>query len=150
MFEPEPRISYVFARLERAIRHEIHQRLRPHGLTTLQYTTLSVLGRREGLTNAQLARRSYMTAQSMNEVIDALERKGLIVRRPHPNNKRVYPATLTGKGRTVLRKCEKVVDELEAEMLADFTPVQAEALRASAITAVRALHAGFPADHQVA
>ena len=58
---PEPRISYVVARLECAVRQAIAERVRPHALTTLQYTTLSVLGRRGQLSNAQLARRSYMT-----------------------------------------------------------------------------------------
>ena len=42
----EPRISYVIARLERAVRAGINERVGPHGLTTLQYTTLSVLGSR--------------------------------------------------------------------------------------------------------
>ena len=70
------RISYVIARLERAVRAAINERVSPYGLTTLQYTTLSVLGRRGGLSNAQLARRSYMTPQSMSEVIEALETQG--------------------------------------------------------------------------
>jgi hypothetical protein len=51
----EPRISYVVARLERAIRAAVQERVRPYGLTTLQYTTLSVLGARgQPLSNAQL------------------------------------------------------------------------------------------------
>ena len=55
----EPRISYIVARLERAVRNEIAERARPYGLTTLQYTTLSVLKRHGApLSNAQLARRS--------------------------------------------------------------------------------------------
>ena len=58
----EPRISYIVARLERAVRAAVNERVRPHGLTTLQYTTLSVLGARgQPLSNAQLARRAYMT-----------------------------------------------------------------------------------------
>ena len=74
--EPTPRISYVIARLERAIRQLINERVKPYGLTTLQYTTLSVLGQRGELSNAQLARRSYMTPQAMSEVIEALEARG--------------------------------------------------------------------------
>ena len=50
--------------------------MREYGLTTLQYTTLSVLGAAGELSNAQLARRSYMTPQSMSEVIEALEGPG--------------------------------------------------------------------------
>jgi DNA-binding MarR family transcriptional regulator len=144
MAELEPRISYAVARLERAIRQGINQRVKPYGLTTLQYTTLSVLGRRDGLSNAQLARRAYMTPQSMNEVIDALERKGLIVRNPHPNHRRVYPASLTAKGREVLGECDRAVDELESQMLSDLTARQADALRVGVMSAVRSLGAGFP------
>ena len=73
----EPRLSYVVARLERAMRRAINERVQPYDLTTLQYTTMSVLGRRGALSNAQLARRSYMSPQAMSEVIEALEKRGL-------------------------------------------------------------------------
>ena len=140
----EPRVGYVVARLERAIRRAIHDRVKPYGLTTLQYTTLSVLGRRGELSNAQLARRAFMTPQSMSEVLEALERKGLIERNPHPNHRRVFPAALTEHGRSVLATCDAEVDVLEQEMLADLTPHQKKSLLNGLISAVRSLHAGFP------
>ena len=142
--QPEPRVSYVVARLERALRVEINERVKPHGLTTLQYTTLSILGRRGELSNAQLARRAYMTPQSMSEVLDALEKKGLVSRTPHPNHRRVFPAALTRKGTKALEACNAAVDDLECEMLAGLTPHQVKSLRNGLISAVRALHAGFP------
>jgi DNA-binding MarR family transcriptional regulator len=142
--QPEPRLSYVVARLERALRAEINERVKPHGLTTLQYTTLSILERGGELSNAQLARRAYMTPQSMSEVLDALEKKGLVGRSPHPNHRRVFPAALTAKGRKVLDACNAAVDELEDEMLAGLTPHQLKSLRNGLVSAVRALHAGFP------
>ena len=94
----EPRISYVVARLERAIRRAINERVSLYDLTVLQYTTLSVLGRRGELSNAQLARRAYMSPQAMSEVIEALESKGLIKRSQHPNHRRVYPGHAHGEG----------------------------------------------------
>ena len=118
--------------------------MQPYGLTTLQYTTLSILGRRGELSNAQLARRAYMTPQSMSEVIEALEQKGLVERTPHPNHRRVFPAALTQKGRKVLEACDAAVDELEHEMLGELTPHQVKSLRDGLVSAVRALHAGFP------
>jgi DNA-binding MarR family transcriptional regulator len=143
----EPRISYAIARLERAIRAGIAERVRPHGLTTLQYTTLSVLHRHgEPLSNAQLARRAYMTPQSMSEVIDALESKGLIKRIPHPNHGRLFPATLTPKGRRVLAACDRAVDEMEDTMLAGLRARDREAFLQMVKSAVRALGAGFPHD----
>ena len=143
----EPRISYVIARLERAVRSTINERLRPHGLTTLQYTTLSVLGSRgQPLSNAQLARRAYMTPQAMIEVLNALERKGFIRRDPHPNHRRVYPASLTEEGRRVLTACDAVVEAMEEEMLSGLEPAEGELLNDWLKRCVRALHAGLPAD----
>ena len=140
----EPRISYAIARLERAIRAGIAERVRPHDLTTLQYTTLSVLHRHgEPLSNAQLARRAYMTPQSMSEVIDALENKGLIKRDPHPNHGRLFPATLTSKGRRVLAACDRAVDEMEDAMLAGLSARDRTAFLQMVKSAVRALGAGF-------
>lgn len=140
----EPRISYVVARLERAIRRAINDRVSLYDLTVLQYTTLSVLGRRGELSNAQLARRAYMSPQAMSEVIEALEKKGLIKRNPSPNHRRVYPATLTAKGKTVLAACDRLVDEMENEMLGDLSAADQRKLRDGLISAVRALHAGLP------
>ena len=141
----EPRISYAVARLERAVRAGIAERVRPYGLTTLQYTALSVLSRHGApLSNAQLARRAYMTPQAMSEVIDALETKDLIRRHPHPNHGRLLPAALTPKGRRVLAECEHRVDEMESVMLAELTGHEQAAFRKALKSAVRALGAGFP------
>jgi DNA-binding MarR family transcriptional regulator len=141
----EPRISYVVARLERAVRSAIADRVRAYELTTLQYTTMSVLNRHGApLSNAQLARRAYMTPQAMSEVIDALERKGLMKRNPHPNDGRLLPATLTAKGRRVLAACEQAVDEMEDVMLAGLGPQERDAFATALKSAVRALGAGFP------
>jgi DNA-binding MarR family transcriptional regulator len=140
----EARISYVVARLERAVRAGIARRVKAHGLTTLQYTTLSILGRRnEPLSNAQLARRAYMTPQSMSEVIDALERKGLIERNANGKG-RALPAALTPRGRRVLAECERAVDELEDEMLSGLAQAERAALLQTLTRAVRALGAGLP------
>lgn len=141
----EPRISYVVARLERAVRRGINERVRPYGLTTLQYTTLSVLGRRrDGLSNAQLARRSFMTPQAMGEVIEALEGAGLIKRNRHPNHRRVFPATLTAKGRRVLSACDEAVGEMEEEMMRDLSASERASLLEALKSCVRSLHGGFP------
>ena len=135
----------MVARLERAVRSGINERVRPYGLTTLQYTTLSLLGARgQPLSNAQLARRAYMTPQSMLAVIDALEEKGLIRRDPHPNHRRVYPATLTPKGRRVLAACDAAVATMEEDMLAELGPRERATLLVSLKACVRSLNAGFP------
>ena len=76
----EPRISYLVARLDRAIRNASAERLARYNVTVPMYTALTVLRARSGLSNAQLARRIFVSPQSMQQVVGALEADGLIKR----------------------------------------------------------------------
>jgi DNA-binding MarR family transcriptional regulator len=143
----EPGVSYAVARLHQRLFASITERVSPYGLTTLQFTTLSVLSRHGApLSTSQLARRAFMTPQSMSEVIHALERMGLIKRDPHPNHRRTLPATLTAKGRRVLAACEEAVSEFEDLMLAGFSEKDRAAFLDMVKGAVRNLGGGFPSD----
>jgi len=142
-----PGVSYALARLHQRVLGGISERVGPYGLTTLQFTTLSVLSRHgTPLSTSQLARRAFMTPQSMSEVIHALERKGLIKRNPDPNHRRTLPATLTAKGRRVLADCEKVVAAFEDSMLEGFSEDDRVAFLGMVKAAVRNLGGGFPSE----
>src|SRR4029450_9795675 len=141
----KPGVSYAIARLHQRLFASISERVAPYGLTTLQFTTLSVLSRYGGpLSTSQLARRAFMTPQSMSEVIHALERKGLIKRNPHPNHRRTLPATITTKGRRVLAACEEAVSEFEDSMLEGVSEKARAAFLDIVKAAVRNLGGGFP------
>ncbi len=141
----EPGMSYAMARLHQRLFAGITERVAPYDLTTLQFTTLSVLSRHGApLSTSQLARRAFMTPQSMSEVIHALERKGLIKRNPHPNHRRTLPATLTAKGRRVLAACDEAVSEFEDAMLDGFSEADRATFRDMIKAAVRNLGGGFP------
>src|SRR5919108_3627256 len=143
----EPGVSYAVARLHQRVFAGVTERVAPYGLTTLQFTTLSVLSRHGApLSTSQLARRAFMTPQSMSEVIHALERKGLIKRNPHPNHRRTLPATLTAKGRRLLAECEEAVSEFEDAMLDGFAEKDRAAFLDMVKAAVRNLGGGFPSD----
>jgi DNA-binding MarR family transcriptional regulator len=143
----EPGVSYAVARLHQRLFAGITERVAPYGLTTLQFTTLSVLSRHGApLSTSQLARRAFMTPQSMSEVIHALERNRLIKRNPHPNHRRTLPATLTAKGRRVLAECEEAVSDFEDSMLAGFSEKDRAAFLEMIKAAVRNLGGGFPSD----
>ena len=141
---PPPRISYAIARLQQLVLASVSERVAPSRLTALQFTTLSVLGRHGApLSNSQLARRSFMTPQSMHEVIHRLEREGLISRDPHPTYRRRLPASLTAKGRRVLAACEGEVADFEEHMLRGFGRIKRAAFLEMITSAVRNLGGGF-------
>jgi DNA-binding MarR family transcriptional regulator len=140
----EPRISYAIARLHQLVFSSISELAARHGLTALQFTTLSVLNRHgTPLSSSQLARRSFMTAQSMHEVIHRLENDGLIERNPHPDHGRKLPASLTSKGRRVLAACEAAVADFEATMLSGISKGDRTTFLTLVKSAVQNLGGGF-------
>jgi DNA-binding MarR family transcriptional regulator len=141
---PHARVSYVIARLDRAIRREIAEMAAPYGLTATQFTALSVLRTGKGLSNAQLARRSYVTPQSMIEMLGTLENKGLVQRAPAPDHGRIMHVELTAKGRRVLNRCDEEIDRLEAKMTHELSPAQLAAFERSLRSCVHMLGAGLP------
>jgi len=138
------RLSYVIARLDRAIRRGIEERLAPHGLSVSQYTALSVLRNRPGLSNAQLARRSFMTPQAMNEVIASLEDAKLIRRAVDRNHRRILRARLTARGNRLFERLDEEIGELEEQMLGGLSDAERRQFTDTAVHCVHMLGAGLP------
>lgn len=111
-----PSLLYAIKQVELAVRSHLDDLLRPAGLTTTQYTALTVLERRDGMSAAQLARNSFVTAQSMQDVVSALLAQELIVRRPDPTNRRRLLIIITDKGRKILDDLTEPVYALDRRM----------------------------------
>ena len=135
----EPRLSYLVGRLDRLLRRRLGEALAPHGLSLPEYTALSVLRDRSGLSNAQLARRSMITPQAMNEVVARLEQRGLVRRHSHASHGRVRPATLTPAGERVLKAADRDVDDVERQMLRGLPGGARASLRGALNAALRGL-----------
>ncbi len=118
-------VTYLGKRGGMAVRGRWEEVLRPLGVTLHQYTALSILERREGLSSAQLARRHYVTPQAMHQLVASMERDGVIERRADEANRRILRAWLTERGAEVLQACHDVVDGLEERMLAALTSEEA-------------------------
>ena len=141
----EPRLSYAIARLQQMVLAGISERVAQHDLTTLQFTTLSVLSRHGApLSTSQLARRAFMTPQSMSEVIHALERKGLIERNPTPITAGRFRRRSRRKGGACSQSCEEAVTDFESAMLEGFSADDRAAFLDMIKAAVRNLGGGFP------
>jgi DNA-binding MarR family transcriptional regulator len=117
-----PRVSYLTARLDRLLRVALADALSPHEISLPEYTALSILGRRAGLTNAQLARRTYVSPQAMHQITDGLAARDLITLAPGEAGGRLLPATLTPRGREVLAACDASVDVVEERMMDGMQP----------------------------
>ena len=140
-----PSLLYAVKQVELAVRARLDELLRPSGVTTLQYTALTVLERRDGLTSAQLARNSFVTAQTMTDLITGLERRELITRSPDPTHRRRLLISLTDHGRAFLTEYAERVDRIEERMVSDLT-AEEQALLYDMLRRCRAELAPYPAQ----
>lgn len=126
-----PTLLYLMKQVELAVRTELDELARPVGLTALQYTALTVLERHPGLTSAHLARHSFVTAQSMADMVTALLDRGLIERHRDPADRRRLVIALTSEGQRLLDGLRQDVAALERRMLSLLTDDEARELRRS-------------------
>ena len=88
-----------------------------------------MLERHPDLSSAQLARNSFVTAQTMADMVRALEERGLVERHRDLADRRRLVLALTRDGRDLLRRYRGRVAALEERMLSGLTPEQAAELR---------------------
>ena len=119
-----PRFSYAVGNLDRSLRRSLVAILRPFEMTVAEYTALSLISRRDGYSNAELARRSFVSPQAMHEMISLLERRGLLERASSMSHRSMRHTHLTGQGRELLERCNVAVDNMEEVMLAGVSSEQ--------------------------
>ncbi|MGQ4512123.1 MarR family transcriptional regulator [Streptomyces sp. DW26H14] len=110
-------VGYRLKRAASALRGAMDKALRRHGLTVPQYSCLELLDQRPGLSNAELARGTFVTRQSMNVVLRGLQDAHLITRATTTDRGRALPAHLTEEGRTRLRAARSAVYAIERQMI---------------------------------
>jgi DNA-binding MarR family transcriptional regulator len=122
-------LLYLIKQVELAVRQELDEAVAAEDLTALQYTALTVLERHPGITSAELARSSFVRAQTMAEMITFLLRRGLVTRERDETNRRQYLLSLSDEGRKVLDSLFDTVADIESTMLEGFDRGQTEILR---------------------
>lgn len=120
---------YVVKQLELVARARLDEVLRPAGLTALQYTALSVLERQPSMTSSDLARASFVRAQSTSDLVAALTKRGLIRREVDPSNRRRLLISLTDAGYDILHEYDPKVAAIEDDMLRELDDAERERFR---------------------
>ncbi|HZE40052.1 MAG TPA: MarR family transcriptional regulator [Stackebrandtia sp.] len=140
--ELEERVGYVLKRATAALRAELDDTLRRHGLTMAQYACLELLDQRPELSNAELARGAFVTRQSMNTVLRGLVDAGLVRRPESAPHGRARPARLTRDGRARLAAADGEVAAVERRLTAGMSPERRAALLDDLRVMARNLAAG--------
>jgi DNA-binding MarR family transcriptional regulator len=127
-------VGYLVKQVQQAFRRSCEEDLRKLGLSMSQYAVLRALADAPGAPAAELARRTFVTRQSLRDVLAGLNKAGLTSVATQPTAGRALPVTLTDPGRSLLGQAEKIVLDVEKRMLTDLPPDEVRQL-ASLLTA---------------
>ena len=96
--------------------------LAPMGLTTTRAHALWVLGQAGPVTHRNLAEALGVVPRTVTALVDALEGLGLVVRGPHPEDRRASMITLTTAGRTLVARMQSDQQRFAETLFADMPP----------------------------
>ncbi|MEN5115723.1 MarR family transcriptional regulator [Luteimonas sp. TWI662] len=123
-------MGYLLKEASSVLRAAMIEALRPLGMTVTHYACLELLAQRPGLSNSDLSRGAFVTRQSMNVLLQALEREGQVTRPAEAPVGKALPTRLTPLGRRKLAQATAAVRDVEVRMLGGLSDGErAEAFR---------------------
>lgn len=127
---PDGYLIYLVKQIELGFRRPFEELLAAHDISTAGYTALTVLLSRPGITSSELARRSFVRAQTMAETVAALTDAGLVRREKDPGHGRQILLFLTDAGTARVAALAPAVSQLETRVLGGLSAVaQPELIR---------------------
>ena len=123
----ETSLGYLLKAASSTLRAAMDEVLRPLGMSVTHYACLELLAQRPGLSNSELARGAFVTRQSMNVLLKALEQEGYVTRPAEAPVGKVLPTRLTPRGRQSLEQATAAVRSVEDKMVAGLTETERSA-----------------------
>jgi DNA-binding MarR family transcriptional regulator len=113
-----PPVAFLLAQVGASAARRFAKALEPLELAPSDAGILRLLSRVPGISQQELAKRLEMHASRLVSVIDALEKRGLVVREPNPEDRRVYSLRLTEVGQRTLAEIGQVAQAHSREVCA--------------------------------
>ena len=121
-------VGYNARRASLAIVEVFMERMAVYGLKVVDFSVLSLAAHNPGLTSRQLCATLNVLPPNMVGLIASLEQRGLIERRPHPNDGRAMGVHLTEAGAALTEQAEQTAAQLEVDATARLTPTERKTL----------------------
>ena len=140
-FDRSHSAGYLINHLARIFEQALAGRIRPLGLVPGQFPVLLALWERDGLTQRDLVERLDVEQPTMANTLARMERDGLIVRSPHPDDGRARIVRLTPRARSLEGPATAAAHQVNEVLLAGLPePAQQAfiaAMRTLVVTAAR-------------
>lgn len=124
----ETLIGYNARRAALAVIDVFLQRMAPYQLKPVDFSVLSLVAHNPGITSRQLCGTLGILPPNLVGMVNALEKRELLSRKPHPRDGRAMGLHLTPSGQKLMRDAEKTAAALEAEVGSRLTPAELQTL----------------------
>ncbi len=121
-------VGYNARRASIAIGAVFFERMAAYGLKQADFSVLSLLAHNPGATSRQLCATLDILPPNFVSLIAAMDRRGLIERKPHPRDGRAVGLYLTPAGSRLVAEAEQAVIELETQASARLTARERDTL----------------------
>jgi len=121
-------IGYNARRAALAVIEVFLERMRVFNLRPVDFSVLSLITHNPGITSRQLCSTLGILPPNLVGMINALEKRELIERQPHPRDRRAMGLHLTGAGQKLMRDAERTAAQLESEVASRLSPGEARTL----------------------
>ncbi len=132
------RLGYLLKHAQLRLSELTGAALEPFGVTGRDLAVLLVLADQEQASQQQAARRLGVDRTTMVALVDGLEHKGLVTRRPHADDRRKNVVELTEAGRATLERATQASDDAERRFLAPLTQSGTEQLKSALLALIQA------------
>jgi len=119
--------GYLANHMARLFAVALNREIAPLGLAPAQFMTLLELWPEEGLTQRDLIRRLDVEQATMANTLSRMERDGLIVRKPHAEDRRAQSVWLTDKARALEAPAKAAASGVNETALATLSPEERDA-----------------------
>jgi MarR family transcriptional regulator for hemolysin len=123
-----PTLGFLLHEVARLLRRRFEQNARDSGLTRSQWQVLAYLTNNEGINQSGLADLLEIEPITLGRIIDKLQTRGLIERRPDPSDRRAWLLHLTSAARPKLSQLRRLGDLTRGEALAGVPEADTERL----------------------
>jgi len=122
--------GYLFRRMQQIAVAIFVEECRDFDLTPVQYAALIAIHTHPGIDATRLSAVIAFDRSTLGNVIERIEAKGFIERKPSAQDRRIKLLHLSKAGAAVLRDIKPAVDRAQARMLQPLKPADRKALMA--------------------
>ena len=120
--DDERHIGFLISDVARLMRTAFDRRVRGLGLTRSQWLVINRLHRRPGATQSELAEMLEVEKATAGRMVDRMEKKGWVVRRPDAADRRVNRLHLTDEADLLQLQLSQIADRTVDDALALLSP----------------------------